>query len=123
MNLTSYGKTLAFLDLALAAGKPVVIAESSPSHFDLASADGATEAWNQWFTPYFALIAGRPEIKWFTYINFDWTTSSYYLASGWKNNDLSATSALSSLYAQELSKPKYLHAGDSFLLKDFALYK
>jgi len=121
--LTSYGRTLAFLDLAVASGKPVVIAESSPAQFDLSTGDGAAQAWNQWFVPYFSLISSRPEIKWFTYINFDWTTSSYYLASGWKNNDMSASQSLAAQYALELAKPKYLHKGETALLKDFSLYK
>ncbi len=120
---TSYGRALTFLDMAVASGKPVVIAESSPSQFDLSTAEGAGQVWSQWFTPYFSLITARPEIKWFTYINFDWTTSSYYLASGWKNNDLSAAPTIAAMYAQELAKPAYLHAGEVSLLKDYDLYK
>jgi len=119
---TAFGKTLAFLDFAVANRKPVVIAESSPSHFDLANASSATAAWTEWFMPYFALIGARSEIKWFTYINYDWTKASYYDGLGWQNNDLSANPALSALYAAELGKPRYLHAPELALLKDFGRY-
>jgi hypothetical protein len=118
--LTAYGKTLKFLDMAVATSKPVIIAESSPQAYDLGVA--AQAAWDGWFTPYFHLISVRPEIKWFHYINYDWTKSSYYGASGWKNNDLSVSAALAALYGAELAKAKYLHAGELGVLKDFATY-
>jgi hypothetical protein len=101
----------------------VVIAESAPFQFNLTNPGEAAQSWTQWFTPYFALIAGRSEVKWFTYVNFDWTISSYYVASGWKNNDMSQSPSVAASYAAELTKPKYLHSGELSLLKDFALYK
>lgn len=122
-SLTAYGKTLKFLDLAVASQKPVVIAESSPSHYDLSGAASAQAAWTEWFAPYFALIAARSEIKWFHYINYDWQQAAYYVASGWKNNDLSAAPAIASLYSAELAKAKYLHAGEAAKLKDYAKYQ
>lgn len=122
-SLTPYGRTLKFLDMALAEHKPVTIAESGPEQFDLGSATQAQAAWTAWFTPYFGLIASRPEIKWFMYVNYDWTKAAYYANQGWKNSDLSASSLVASQYAAELTKGKYLHAGDKALLKDYALYK
>jgi len=122
-GLTAYGRTLKFLDMAVAAQKPVVIAESAPEQFDLAKPAEATAAWSEWFAPYFALIAGRPEIKWFTYVTYDWTQGSYYASQGWKNNDLAVSGPMVAQYAAELAKPKYLHAGEKSLLKDYALYK
>ena len=116
-GLTAFGKTLKFLDMAVARRRPVIIAESSPSHYDLSSTAEAANAWSQWFDPYFALIQSRSEIKWFHYINYDWTKASYYVASGWKNNDMSLSASLSAQYKQELAKPKYLHAGELNLLK------
>ncbi|MGQ0702558.1 MAG: hypothetical protein ACT4PM_05430 [Gemmatimonadales bacterium] len=118
----AYGRTLAFLDFAVAEGKPVVIAESAPAHYDLSDPSDAPLAWAEWFSPYFALMAGRSEIKWFTYINVDWTISSYYAESGWKNNDLSVNPSLAAKYQAELLKPKYLHAGELSLLKDYGWY-
>jgi hypothetical protein len=120
---TNYGRTLDFLDFAVARARPVVIAESAPFEFDLSNPTDASESWAKWFMPYFGLIAQRAEVKWFTYVNFDWTISSYYVASGWKNNDMSQSAFLAGSYAAELAKPKYLHAGELALLKDFGLYK
>jgi hypothetical protein len=122
-SLTGYGRTLKFLDMAVAARRPVVIAESAPSQYDLSGAASAQAAWTEWFAPYFALIATRPEIKWFHYINYDWEQAAYYVASGWKNNDLSAAPAIASLYSAELAKPKYLHAGETAKLKDYSKYQ
>jgi hypothetical protein len=119
--LTAYGKTLRFLDMAVAARKPVVIAESSPEQFDLSAM--ANAAWSDWFVPYFALIAARPEIEWFTYINYDWLQAAYYAQQGWKNNDLSVSASLTAQYAGEVGKAKYLHAGEKALLKDYGKYK
>jgi len=116
-GLSAFGRTMKFLDMAVAKRRPVIIAESSPSQFDLNSAAGAASSWTQWFDPYFALIQSRSEIKWFHYINYDWTTSSYYVASGWKNNDMTLSASLSAQYKSELAKPKYLHAGELSLLK------
>lgn len=108
---SAFGRTVRFLDMAVAHRRPVIIAESSPSQFDLAKPDDAAAAWSQWFTPYFDLIATRSEVKWFHYINYDWSKASYYASSGWKNNDLSLSVAASALFKAELAKPKYLHAG------------
>jgi hypothetical protein len=122
-QLTPYGRTLRFLDMAVQHHRPVVVAESSPSHYDLADPAQASASWSEWFEPYFGLIASRPEIKWFHYINYDWYQASYYASSGWKNNDLSVSPQVAQLYANELAKAKYLHAGELGLLKDFAKYK
>ncbi|HSA56254.1 MAG TPA: hypothetical protein VLE53_11165 [Gemmatimonadaceae bacterium] len=113
---TSFSRTIRFLDMAVAHHRPVIIAESSPSHFDLASPAEAASAWAEWFTPYFALIASRPEIKWFHYINFDWTTAGYYASSGWKNNDLTASALVSAEYLGVLEHPRFLHANELSLL-------
>ncbi len=118
----AYGRTIKFLDMAVAHQKPVVIAESAPSHYDLTSASQADAAWDEWFTPYFGLIAARPEILWFHYINYDWTKASSYASYGWKNNDLSASPTLAQRYAAEVARPQYLHAGEQHLLKDYLLY-
>jgi hypothetical protein len=116
-NLTAFGRTMRFLDMSVSHRRPVIIAESAPSQFDLAKTADAAGAWAQWFTPLFALIAARSEIKWFHYINYDWSQASYYAASGWKNNDLTTSASLASQYVAELSRPKYLHAHELALLK------
>jgi glycosyl hydrolase family 26 len=114
--LTAFGRTIRFLDMAVAKRRPVIIAESSPSQFDLGNTTDAANAWTQWFDPYFALIQSRSEIKWFHYVNYDWTKAAYYVASGWKNNDMTLSASVTAKYKLELAKPKYLHAGELQLL-------
>ncbi len=120
-GLTPFGRTIKFLDMAVAQQRPVVIAESSPMAFDFATT--GTQSWSAWFVPYFALIASRPEIEWFVYINYDWGKASYYANQGWKNNDLAASPALAAQYSGELAKAKYLHSGERALLRDYGKYK
>jgi hypothetical protein len=115
-STTAFARTIRFLDMAVSHRRPVVIAESSPSHFDLSEPSQAATAWSDWFTPYFSLIQSRSEIKWFHYINYDWTKASYYVSTGWKNNDLTLSAQLSTQYQSELAKAKYLHAGELHLL-------
>ena len=122
-GLTPHERVLAFLDMAVADGKPVTIAESAPSRYDFADAGQAEAAWAEWFQPFFQLIADRPEIEWFHYINYDWTQASFYSVQGWKNNDLAASPALAEKYVAEISKPKYLHADEKHLLKDYTKYR
>jgi hypothetical protein len=118
-ELTAFGRTMRFLDMAVAHRRPVIIAESSPSHFDLGTADGAASAWTEWFTPWFGLIAARSEVKWFHYVNYDWTKAAYYASSGWMNNDLTASPSLAAQYVAELGRPSYLHAGELSLLNQW----
>lgn len=120
---SSYSRSIRFLDMAVASGRPVIVAESSPAPWNLGDPAQAGAAWEAWFAPYFALIETRPEIEWFHYINHDWTQAGHYAAMGWKNADLTANAALSQKYVAELSAPKYLHAGELALLKDYTTYQ
>lgn len=67
----SDARTFAFLDAARQHGKPVLIGESTAKGIGTRR---GIESWNGWFEPYFSLIAARPEIKGFCYINWDWPT-------------------------------------------------
>ena len=116
---TPFGRTMRFLDMAVARHRPVIIAESAPSHYDLGSPASASASWTEWFTPFFGLIHARDEVKWFHYINYDWTKASYYASSGWKNNDLTASPAVSLQFVAELARATYLHSGEVDLLKGY----
>jgi acetyl esterase/lipase len=118
-ELTPYGRTRKFLDMAAAYHKPVMIAESGPARYDLSDPAQADAAWREWFEPYFQVIAEHSEIKWFHLISFDWTRSSRYVQSGWKNNDFTASDTLMPRLTTELRKPRYLHANNKALLKDY----
>ncbi|MBM4024788.1 MAG: hypothetical protein FJ280_05185, partial [Planctomycetes bacterium] len=120
--MTAHGRSRKFLDMAVAYGKPVMIAESAPCRFDLSDPAQAEAAWREWFEPYFALLAERPEIKWFHLISYDWSRASYFAQTGWKNNDFTASGALLEKLVAELRKPQYLHANDKALLKDYAQF-
>ena len=114
---TRHGRTRRFLDMAVAEGKRVMVAESSPARFDLADPAQAEAAWQEWFLPYFAILAERTEIGWFHLISYDWAQASYYQEIGWRNNDLTADAKLLGRLIQELSKPMYLNAPDAGLLR------
>ena len=121
-ELTAHGRTQKFLDMAAACHKPVMIAESGPARYDLSDPAQADAAWREWFEPYFKIIAEHSEIKWFHLISFDWTRSSYYVQSGWKNNDFTANDNLMQRLVAELRKPRYLHANAKALLRDYAQF-
>jgi hypothetical protein len=121
-ELTPHGRTRKFLDMAAAYHKPAMIAESGPSRYDLSDPAQADAAWREWFEPYFRIIAEHSEIKWFHLISFDWTRSSYYVQSGWRNNDFTASDTLMPRLVAELRKPRYLHASDKALLKDYGRF-
>jgi len=110
------GRTHRFLDMAVAEGKPVVVAESSPARFDLADPVQAEAAWQEWFAPYFQILSDRPEIRWFHLISYDWTRAAYYQEIGWRNNDLTASPVIMERLVGELSKPRYLNAPDKALV-------
>ena len=116
---TAHGRSRRFLDMAVAHGKPVVIAESAPCRYDLSDAAQAEAAWNEWFVPYFRIIAERPEIKWFHLISYDWSKAGFYQESGWRNNDLTANADLLKKLTGELSQSRYLHAPRKDLLHDY----
>jgi hypothetical protein len=119
-GLTAHGRSRRFLDMAVAYARPVMIAESSPCRYDLSDRIQADAAWQEWFEPYFAILAERSEIKWFHLISYDWTQASRYAEGGWQNNDFTASPIILQKLIEELRKPQYLHAPDKLLLKDYA---
>ena len=73
-------------------------------------------------SPISQIIADHSEIKWFHLISYDWTRASYSAQTGWKNNDFTASQPLLQKLVTELRKPRYLHAGDKALLKDYSRF-
>lgn len=120
---TARGRSERFLDMAAAERKPVLIAESAPVRYDLSDPARAQSAWADWFEPFFRMLAERPEIVWFHLISYDWTQSSYYRESGWRNNDLTASPWILEKLITELAKARYLHAAEKTLLKEYARYR
>ncbi len=119
---TNYGKVIHFLQYAKENAKPVIIAESAPSQVDIVPSANGEVIWSTWFKPYFQLMQDYPIIKWFHYINYDWTKASYYASTGWKNSDITNNAGVEQKYVQELGKPTYIHSDERYLLKDFKKY-
>jgi len=109
--------------MAVAARRPVIIAESAPASFDLSDRARAQAAWSESFGPYFQVVTERPEIKWFHLVSYDWTQGAYWAESGWQNNDVTASASVSQQLIGEIQKPRYLHQPEKALLKDYAKYR
>ncbi len=116
----NYSRSIAFLDAASAAGKPVMLAETSVSKEDLTSdpTDGMND-WSSYFSPFFMFTEAHPNILAFYYINFDWQLAGEYQVSGWKNADITINAYISQKYLEEVSKGKYLYAVDTPLLNQY----
>jgi len=108
-----HDRTEAFLAMALEAGKPVVVAESTARDSTITNDSGmATVYWDEWFGPYFAWIDDHEQIKAFHYINADWTVLGHYGESGWGQADITVNPALMQMFVDELGGEQYLHLAD-----------
>ncbi len=94
-----------FLQRAHAAGKPVMIGESSPRR--LGTTDPLAR-WDLWYRPYFESIRSHPGIKSFCYINWNW--AQYPMWADWGDSRLEAAEELVALWAEEMRSPLYAHA-------------
>lgn len=101
-----------FLAFARAHNKPVFLSECGSIDVPMAQAQ-----WGDWFGPFFAFLDAHPEIAGFNLISMDWTHTSYNkLPQPWQDGSLPHNPALVAAYKAEISKPKYLHAGEIWLL-------
>jgi len=116
------------IDFATRKGKPVIIAEATPTVTDfvndpsgntgltkemmLSKPDQALLAWEQWFIPFFTTINDNPKrVKAVSYINANWKDKPM-----WKTNPtfkgidsrLQLSSSISEKWNTEIAKPKYL---------------
>lgn len=95
----------AFIQAAGNHKKPVMIGETTPR--EVGVLDGQL-SWNNWFAPFFALIHNYPQIKAFSYINWDW--SQYPQWSTWGDARLEKNTIVSAAFASEMDSLQYLHA-------------
>lgn len=115
------------IDFARKKGKPVFIAEASPTistatakqdgttkDTDLSNPEQAQEAWEKWFVPFFKTIRANLDIiKAINYINTDW---KYYPM--WKDNPtfkgidarLQLSPEISKKWKEEIADPIFLNA-------------
>lgn len=95
----------AFLDLADAHRKPVMIGEFTPRRVGVL--DGQ-EGWDAWFTPYFDLIHRRREIKPFSYIDWNWANRPPWTT--WGDARIEANDVVAAHYREEMRLGLYLHS-------------
>lgn len=118
------------IEFARKKGKPVFIAEASPTvsdhmskftgdtkHTVLSDADQAQEAWDKWFVPFFNTIDENPDVvKAVSYINCYWLSHEM-----WKENPtfkridarLQTSASISEKWKQRISDPKYIHSSET----------
>lgn len=118
---TPAGRTARFLEMAIAHGRPVLIAECSAAatQLSLDAADGRAD-WVDWFEPFFEFLAANPNIKGFHYINCDWSTKGRWADQGWGEARVNLSPHIAQRWIAEIRKPKYLHRPDVALLHGYA---
>jgi hypothetical protein len=94
-----------FMDNANVHKKPVMIGETTPRNIGVLN--GQT-SWDQWFSYFFTFIHTYPEVKAFSYINWNW--SQYPQWSTWGDARLEQNSIVGNKFASEMDSAKYLHA-------------
>jgi hypothetical protein len=125
------------IDFATQKGKPVFIAEATPTVTDfvndpngntgltkemiLSNPDQALLAWNEWFTPFFKTVNENPKkVKAISYINANWKDKPM-----WKTNltfkgidsRIQLSSYVSDKWNEEIAKPKYLKPSETLFEK------
>lgn len=127
------------VEFARKKGKPVFIAEATPTisdymvkfdgntkHTVLSKPEQAQEAWDRWFVPLFKTIDDNPDVvKAVSYINCHWLSHEM-----WKQNPtfkrvdarLQTSEMISEKWKKEVYQDKYLHASPT-LFSDLAQNK
>ena len=106
-------RTEAFLEMALDAGKPVVVAETTARDTIITNdSEMATSYWDEWFDLFFTWLNDHEQIKAFHYINVDWTVLGHYGEAGWGQADMSVNPALMQMFVDEISGEQYLHLSE-----------
>jgi hypothetical protein len=115
------------IDFARDRGKPVFVAEASPTlptatvktdgqakPNDLADPDQAKEAWEKWFVPFFKSIRDNPDIiKAISYINCHWKDNPMWFDNPtfqYVDAALQLSPEISKKWKKEISKEGYLNA-------------
>lgn len=110
--------------------KPVFIAEATPVRqagaiyfdADLKNAKLEKTIWKEWFIPFFNTINENSDvIKAFSYINADWPSQPMWVTNETFNkvdSRLQVSPYVSQKWKQEMKKPKYVNASDSWWIQD-----
>jgi hypothetical protein len=106
-----------FLDSARVHKKPVMIGETTPRNVGVLNGQ---QSWDQWFAPFFTFMYNHPEVKAFSYINWNW--SQYPQWQTWGDARLEQNAVVGNKFANELDSLKYQHATSERLFrKSFGL--
>lgn len=95
-----------FCQAALKHRKPVMIVESTARYLHLDAGDGQKH-WDSFFKPYFEGIRNNPEIKGFSYINWNWKKTCCWRK--WGDARLQANKTVLENFRREMDSPLYLH--------------
>ena len=89
-------RSRAFVEAAQERGYPVLVGVVTPVTTDLGRAE---QAWPHWFVPFLRFLRHHPNIKAFTYIDWDWSQTERFVDP-----------VLFARYRSELTHPIYQHA-------------
>lgn len=113
---SAYERSLRFLEMASAQGKPVMLSENAAVKAYVTSdaddpglVDGRSD-WETWFGPFFAFIADHPQIKGFLYMNQDYRNTVYELEHGWGDCRIETNSYILDRYRDMLHDERFVHA-------------
>ncbi|AXT60906.1 PKD domain-containing protein [Aquimarina sp. AD10] len=96
-------KTVAFMNSAHSASKPVMIGESTPR---FVGADDDQD-WDNWFKDYFNFIDNYPGIKASCYISWDWSNTPW---PTWGNAIIGTNDLIRVLYTHHLRERSFFNA-------------
>jgi len=114
-QLTTKGRTEAFLRFAQQRRKPVYLNELSARHVFIVhdsldpQGDSGRADWYYWFEPFFQFVANHPDIKGWNYINLDWTRYQTY--ETWGDARLEINTEIRTRWVDSLMSSRFLNAG------------
>lgn len=98
-------ETKVFMDSSFAHKKPVLIGECTPRRV---SVQLGQESWDRWFAQFFKMMNDYPNLKGFSYINWDWSKTRW---EDWGDGRIEANELIKRKYNTTLSDPIFLHTG------------
>ncbi len=96
-----------YCDMAAQHGKPVFLCEMSCINHDVSEGESL---WNNWFVRIFNTMRDNPEIKGFTYINWNWRETAAWQT--WGDNRIEGNAFILSHWVDEMKKDIFRH-GDA----------
>lgn len=119
---TAYDKSIRFLEMAAARGKPVILSETAPVKVYLTPdaddprwVDGRAD-WEAWYAKYFAFMADHPQIKAFLYMNHDYRGTHWESANGWGDCRIETNGYVLDRYRDVLRQPRFIHLDEGLVV-------